>query len=216
MSKNLRKDIAVALITVMGFVAFAVGVIWVLNVALGIGAVASVQLFQAISTVTLIVVGGIMAYRKLQIFRDFEPHLTITHDVSHRFIGDQYVHILVTANLYNSSKVVIRPRKSLFLLLQLSPIDDDEVERLYKDTFIDQIERDVQWPLLDQIVRTWGENKLIIEPGETHKETREFIVYKAAETVMVKSFFYNPDASNNSLDSPGWGTASVYDIILDD
>ncbi len=62
---------------------------------------------QASVTALVIVIGVVIAAYKLDAFRDFEPHLTITHEVTHRPIGDNYVHIAVTATLYNSSKVMV-------------------------------------------------------------------------------------------------------------
>ena len=47
-----------------------------------------------------IVTGGIFAYYKLQLFRDFKPHLTISHNISHRILSDSYMHIDVTATLH--------------------------------------------------------------------------------------------------------------------
>ena len=46
-----------------------------------------VGIVQGIAAALLIVVGGIFAYRKLQLFRDFEPHLTITQSVASRSVG---------------------------------------------------------------------------------------------------------------------------------
>ena len=72
--------------------------------------------FQAIATVVLICVGGIFAYRRLQLFRTFEPHLTISHNIRHRFTGDSYTHIDVTATLHNSSKIHLELREGFFLI----------------------------------------------------------------------------------------------------
>ena len=41
----------------------------------------------------------ILGAYKWQVFRESEPHLTITHDVPHRPIGDSYAHIAVTGTL---------------------------------------------------------------------------------------------------------------------
>ena len=40
---------------------------------------------EVLITAFAIIAGGIFAYYKLQLFRDFEPHLTISHAVSHRW-----------------------------------------------------------------------------------------------------------------------------------
>ena len=55
-------------------------------------------------TVLAVILGAIFAAYKWQVFRESEPHLTITHEVTHRPVGDSYVHIAVTATLQNGSK----------------------------------------------------------------------------------------------------------------
>ena len=92
--------------------------------------------WQSIVTMAAIVIGGMLAYFKLQVFRDFEPHLTISHEVSHRQIGDSYVHIAVTSTLHNGSKVKLDFREAFIRLQQISPTSDGEVESLYTSTFV--------------------------------------------------------------------------------
>ena len=168
---------------------------------------------QSSVTAVAIVVGGIFAYYKLQLFRDFEPHLTITHEVSHRFIGDSYVHIAVTANLYNSSRVKMGFRRGFFLIQQVSPISDDGIEELYAQVFVTREYRDVQWPTIDEIPLFWGENELIVEPGESHQETYESIVSRETESVALYTYYYNLDHPRNPQNPEGWGATTVYDIV---
>ena len=175
-----------------------------------------VGIVQAFVWAFLIVAGGIFAYRKLQLFRDFEPHLTITQAVTHRPIGTQYVHIAVTATLHNSSKVKVEIRQGFFRLMQIAPIDDDDVEQLYSQAFdsndSDGIP-DIQWPLLDMLSRASSTNSLVIEPGETHLEPGEFIVSNEVKTVLLYSYFYNSNFFESSQSAPGWAATTVYDMV---
>ena len=125
---------------------------------------------QSAITSVAIVVGGAFALFKLQVFRTFEPHLTITQEVTHRPVGDSYVHIVVTATLHNSSRVRVDLRQGLFRLQRIQPIPDEEVERLYAQAFVDHAERHLQWPILDEATRKWGENEASVEPGESYQE----------------------------------------------
>ena len=168
---------------------------------------------QSSVTAVAIVAGGIFAYYKLQLFRDLEPHLSVTHEVSHRFVGDSYVHIAVTANLYNSSRVSVEVRRFTFRLQEISPVSDSEIERLYKEVFEDRIEDYIQWPTLDGIDLSRNKGEMIVEPGGSHKETFEFIVSTGIETVMVYTYFYNSPRPQNSQSSEGWGATTVYDIV---
>ncbi len=164
-------------------------------------------------TVVAIVVGGVLAFYKLQIFRDFEPHLTISNSISHRLLGTKYVHVAVTATLHNSSKVKVEIRSGFFRLQQLAPASDEEVERLYAQVFTNAEEEYLQWPILDQVRRSWNVGELIVEPGESHSETFEFVVATEIESVIIYTYFYNPQHSPEPRSTEGWYTTAIYDII---
>ena len=172
---------------------------------------------QSVVTVAAIVVGGYFAYYKLQLFRDVEPHLTITHEVSHRRIGESYTHIDVTAQLHNSSKVHIDLLKYTFRLQEMAPVSDTEIERLYAEVFVDRTEGSeeyIQWPILDEIQFNKRMGEMVIEPSETHRETFEFIVSAELETVLVYTYFHNSSHSEKSGSAAeGWGATTIYDIL---
>lgn len=215
MNKNILKDIGIVLICML--------FVGVLSVAIVLGVtqwvtdrndfMQSSRSFQAIATVVLICVGGIFAYRRLQLFRSFEPHLTISHEAAHRNIGDSYVHIDVKATLHNGSKVQVELRDGFFVVLQISPSTDEEIEALYSQTYTDEEPEDIQWPTLDRSRRSWNKGELIIEPGASHPETYEFILLKDVETVLIYTYFYDPRFSRDATSPRGWVATTVYDIV---
>ena len=167
-----------------------------------------VQLFVVASAV---VIGGVFALYKLQIFRDFEPHLTVSQEVSHRYVGDSYVHVETTATLHNSSRVKIEIREGLFRLQQIAPVSDEEIMELYAQVFIDEESKHLQWPTLEEVDRNWAANELIVEPGESHQETYEFIVSRDASSIMVYAYFHNSRFPKSPAE--GWGATTVHDIL---
>ncbi len=186
----------------------------------GVGSIKDLAgIFQSAITVFAIVIGGVFAWFKLQAFRDFEPHLTISHEVRHRIISESYLHIDVTATLYNSSRVKMDFHEAFALLQKIAPTSDEEVERLHAKAFVDLkregsqylVLEDFQWPALYEVPRIWDVNELMIEPGESHRETYEFIVSTEVESVIVYTFYYN--SQDNSKAPEGWGATTVYDIV---
>ena len=174
------------------------------------------EIVQASVTALAIVAGGIFAGYKLQIFRDFEPHLTISQTVSHRFIGESYVHIAVTADLKNSSRVEMEIRNGMFRLQHMAPVSDHDVESLYSqvsEAKESEEFQEFQWPTLVQDPRNWDKNEFIIEPGESHQETVEFIVRRKVESALVYTYFYNSKFFPGSRSSQGWGATTTYDIM---
>ena len=213
MSNNLSKDIITVFLTVLAASALTGIVAYILRQTLDINTFNSVMIVQSIATLIIISIGGVFAYRKLQIYRDFEPHLTITQNVSHRFIGTKYIHIMVTATLHNSSKVVIRPTESYSRLHQISPLTNKQIETLYDIAFSDETSDSIQWPFLEEITREWRKGKLVIEPGEVHSESYEFVVATDCESVLVSTYFHNPEFSSSLQIAEGWGTTSIHDIV---
>ena len=167
---------------------------------------------QSFITALAIAAGGYFALFKLQVFRNLQPHLTIAHEVSHRIVSDSYAHISVTAVLRNSSRVKVELREGFFRLQQVSPATDEDVARLYEEVFKDKKYEDIQWPVLDDLDLTRDEGELIVEPGESHPETHDFIVLKDVESVLVYTYFYNPAYSKGAGVAEGWQAITVYDI----
>ena len=167
---------------------------------------------QALAAALAIGLGGVFALFKLQVFRDLTPHLTISHTVGHRAISARYALIDVSVELRNSSKVQIELREAIFRLQMVAPLSDDEAENLYYGMLADQEQARVMWPLLLRTQRNWDEGALIVEPGETHRETCDFIVSKDIETARVYTFFRNPNFREGGGTVEGWEIETVYDM----
>ena len=123
------------------------------------------------------------------------------------------MHIAVTSTLLNSSRVKIELHKDTFALLQVAPMPDETVERLYSQVFQERQYEDLQWPTLDEVERTWREGELIVEPGESHQESCEFIVSADVRSVVIYSYFYNARSGESAQAPEGWGATTVYDIV---
>lgn len=189
-------------------------------------------------SIVVLIGGGILARRNAQIFRAKSPHVVISHEVSHRPIGDSYVHIFVTAVLHNSSRVHIEFLDGFAVIFQVSPATDDDVESLYEEVFNTQQFANVQWPYLDGVRHRWDKDGLLVEPGETETEIFDFIVGRDVQSVIISTYFYNSRVVGKipvdmELDAVqrrkrkfrrwmieqgplGWGRVSVYDMIDDE
>lgn len=176
------------------------------------GAKDLVEIIQLFIVASAIVIGGFFALYKLQIFRDFEPHLTVSQEISHRFIGENYIHVETTATLHNSSRVKIEIRKGLSRLQQIAPASAEDIVEIYSQTFVDKESDYLQWPTLEEVERNWDKGEMIVEPGESHRETYEFIVSGDVASIMVYTYLYNSEFPKSP--SEGWGAATVHDMIL--
>ena len=173
----------------------------------------SAQLIQTYAVSLTVLAGGLFAAVRFELFRNFIPHVTISQVVSHRPISDSYVHLMVTVTLHNSSKVKIDFRECYFQLQKLAPTSDGEVERLYEEVFNSEDPdgpKEFQWNALYKKGHSWRRNELIVEPGETHQETCEFIVTSEVASVLAYTYFYNPRQPHVP---EGWGVTTAYDIM---
>ena len=159
-TSNETKGLA-AIIAAIAFAAVFLGIFsdWSLSRANSIVAAA-----QGFATVAAIGFAGLFAYQKLGVFRTFYPHLTVSQYVVHRRVGDLHIHIFVTVTLHNGSKVEVRIREADFILQQVAPITDDDIEALYSEVVSGEERYYIQWPTLRGDTRAWVENELVIEP----------------------------------------------------
>ena len=213
MWRNHAKDILLLAGTVLFALSLAYLSIWCLMVGLlGLTYNDAARLFQSVGAFTAILAGGVFAYQRLQIFRTFEPHLTVTHDISHRRIGESFMHIAVTAHLSNNSKVKIELRKAYFSTQMVAPLTDEDVDGLYVHTFADKTSPDITWKMLEKLERRWDRGELVIEPNESHQETAEFIIGAGVTSVLVYSYFDNSMKQKGTLSAEGWDATSVHDF----
>ena len=205
----MKKHFALVGVFVVALTGVALGLSFLPGTTFG-DATSSIQ---AIGILAAICVGGWLAYDRLQLFRTFEPHLTISHEVSHRHVGNSYIHIAVKAILANNSKVKIELRKGFYRLQQIGPATGDEdIEDLYSQVFLTGDFQHLQWPTIEEIDRFWSEGELIVEPGETHPETCEFIVSDEVVSVIIYTYFHNPGYSTGSSSAEGWFETTFLDL----
>ena len=192
-----------------------------------------VNIWQGVATVIAIVLGGIFAWRRGLIFRHEQPHVTISHDVTHRQIGHGYVHIEVTATLNNSSRVKMEFRDGLFTLEQLAPLSHTDAERLFEKLFDRDLYESPKWDLLRERRLKWSKDELVAEPGEKVTATFEHIVSNAVQSLLITTYFYNTRVmgkiptemkpreadrrkrfwwSRRPSGPKGWGRTTAYDI----
>lgn len=202
MQDRLVVILLLVLAAVVGLFLLVALVDWALPDAAPLGDWADIVL--ALVTILAILFGGLFAAVKFDLFRDFEPHLTITHTINHRFLGDSYVHIDVTSSLHNSSKVRVVLQGGYYVLQSIEPVSDSS-------DFADGAMLYPSWPVLDEATFDLGDQAMTIEPGQSLQEVLQFLVPIEVGAVLIHYFFY--DSSQSAVQGQGWGITSVYDIF---
>ena len=147
---------------------------------------------QAVATIVAIGLGGFFAWRRGIIFRQEQPHITITHDITHRLVSPEYVHIEVAVTLHNSSRVKVEIRDGLFSVEQMAPVTDEYVEYAFVGAFLNSGRYESpEWPLLKEFRLEPDEDALVVEPGERVVATYEYFVPIYVESVLISTHFCN-------------------------
>lgn len=170
---------------------------------------------QSSVTAFAILAGGFFAAYKLEVFRDFAPHLTIAHEISHRPVSDSYVHISVSVTLRNTSRVRVDISEGIVRLYQIAPLSDADAEQLYSEMFTNSDGKEMQWPKLYDFRFSRTENQTFIEPGASHQEIFDFFVSNDTRAVAIYTYFGDLRHNGSSYGPSGWSMTTTYDIILD-
>lgn len=217
-SPNNRKYLLISVVAAAVLLVVIVPLHWLPNTDATGNVVSAIQSFVA---AVAIVIGAIFAYDRLQLFRTFYPHLTIEHTVFHRSLSESYIHIDVTVVMHNSSRVQVEIRESFALVQEVAPISNNEAGTLRDKAWAEEEDPTFLWPIVGRLTRKWDPNELIVEPGERHSETFEFIIDKAGvyidpdrpvRTVLIYTYFKNEGRQSNSVSAKGWAATTVYDI----
>ena len=214
MSKDALKTAALILAWATAFGILFLAIAVAASYFTGYAFLDATAALQNIGILVALCIGGAFAQQRFRLFRAFQPHLTVAQHVSHRRIGDSHIHIAVTATLLNTSKVRVELLKANFLLQKIAPISDALIKDLYDQAFVNPPKiASIQWPTIEDFTKEWNENPRVIEPGESYTETFEFISDTHASTFLIYTYFYNPQHSQDSQSSDGWGTTTIYDIL---
>ena len=220
MSKDALKTAALILAWAMAFGILFLAIAAAASYFTGFAFLDATTALQNIGILVALCIGGVFAQQRFRLFRAFQPHLTVAQQVSHRRIGDSHIHIAVTATLLNTSKVRVELLKAEFILQKIAPISDAQIQDLYNQAFVGPPKVDetpmtasIQWPTIEYFIQEWDDNPRIIEPGESYKETFEFITDTHASTFHIDAYFHNPQYSENSQSAQGWRATTIYDIL---
>ena len=225
MKLGMRTRFALfSILAVLGLIGAVVVIGWLLDARY----FKALSIVQSAVTVLAILVGGAFALYKLELFREFEPHLTIDPKIKHRRIGPNYIHIDVTANLRNSSKVAVEIRKALYRIQVVAPVPDREIERVLDEYSKNEVDRNyLDWAMYSQTENRWPEHGFVIEPGGTDRDIVEFVVPSWFKTVLIYAYFsrsnQTDDDQNDAVDAETdgretgsatklWHVATVYDL----
>lgn len=128
------------------------------------------------------------AAHRFGLFRESEPHLNISQDITTQPISPNYTLVAVTATIHNTSKVLTTLGQITCQLAQTAPMTDHDVEQIYVNATHNPQQNEYHqydWWILDQVEKHWPNNGLPIEPAEKHQETFQFIIANSVQSAVI-------------------------------
>ena len=174
------------------------------------------------ATAAATVAALLAAAHKFGLFRESEPHLTVTQTIHTQELGQSYRLVAVTSILHNKSRVLVSPTEAWCRLAQTSPLTDEEVKTIFAEALIersDLLEEQFAWPILAQANKAWDPGEMTIEPNENSPVVFQFIIGKEATAVQTTTAIIRPgqsekpgETANTPLHPLAWMCYTFYEL----
>lgn len=180
------------------------------------------ELSEAISaflTSLAIIVGGYWSYRLFVQRRQKYPRASISHYISHTYIGGEKLLLRVHMQIANKGDVLLEIVEGDLRVHQMLPVPGyiQEIIDEGKDP-VPYKEWEIPWPLVGRRTCSWQRGKFEIEPNESDELHFDFVVDAEIRSVIVYSHFLNSRKQIRLLwnwklgRNVGWGLTTTYDI----
>lgn len=168
------------------------------------------QILQAALTGAAIIVGAAWSYMLFVRKRQKYPRAALTHDISHRPLGDGFMLLSVRAGITNRGEVLLTIVSTEARVQQVLPPPSGLIDQLKGgEDPVPNDRTEMDWPMLKRKLTTPNVGDFQIEPGETDSIQYDFILGDGAQTVEVYTYIKNKIVRKREI---GWGVTTIYDI----
>ena len=175
--------------------------------------------FPAAGALSALLSAALAAAWKFSLFRESDPHLTITQEISADREGEETWIVTVNATLHNTSRVVVRPSRARCQLIQTGPITKEALSAIAQqakehprsDAYLRY-----SWYLLDQDQRSWPKGNLKVEPNQKTQIAFQFMINAAVTRIGVITAILEEDKSQKNpqpLYESGWTCYTPYNLL---
>ena len=147
------------------------------------------------------------------VYRVFVPHLYIEHEVSHRPIEGNSMHIGVVAILRNTSKVKVRLQvcAAKCQIFKIASVNNTVSNKADCIRFL-LISEGRLFKFPEHKLNESVENEIIINPGQSYREVFYAVIPNDIPSVLIYTNFSYPRFLGGSEHKTGWDGKSFYDI----
>lgn len=178
-----------------------------------------IESVQAVIATLAIFLGGYWAYSRFIKGRLAHPHANITHQVTHRAVGNGKALLRVIVTIHNVGNVLLTMGESVVRIQQILPLPTGVEEAVREGkTPVNDGESEVRWPLIDSRELDLAKMPIRLEPGESDEIIYDFVLDGCPQTVKVYSHYSSAIIGRCAIFSKqraalGWKRATIYDLV---
>lgn len=178
------------------------------------------DIFTAIQSLTVaigIFIGGIWAYWLFYKHRQKNPRANLSHEISHKILPDDKILLQFSVKVINVGNVIISLNKCDIRVQRVLPVNDkihesimNNKENYYLEEKNNNLDYEINWPILKYIERQCEDGMCEVEPSETEQLCFDFILDSNIETISIYTHFVNK--SMKGKNEIGWSLTTIYDL----
>lgn len=140
-----------------------------------------------LAQIVAVLVGGVWAYRRFIRQREHQPKANINHLLDWFFLDPDHRYVRVTAHVKNIGQIAIKPPNLTIELRQLAPLPPDVASRLHDLPLMDPEVVRSNFPDLGKREVDVAEESILLDPGEEHDFSADFVLKRDVEVIEVTS-----------------------------
>lgn len=170
---------------------------------------------QAAVTVIAILTAAMVAGSNGVLRRRSEPYISVSSKTTHRQLDPQNIHLRITANLHNTSRVQVVFETGVMEVRQLVQAARQEYEYVpvYGKILREDMTGFSQRIDLGAHPLDWRNQTIIVEPRETRRIAFEVITDDTVESVRIRFCFHHRWHQARSGSVSGWESVTFHDIV---
>ncbi|HEU5016124.1 MAG TPA: hypothetical protein VFT66_26610 [Roseiflexaceae bacterium] len=178
------------------------------------------SMLASAGTTLALIIGGWWSWRLFVRKRISYPRARIEHAVSHKKAFYQKTMLIVDISIANVSEVLLTLRSGKTYVRQLLPIPEDVVHAVQASS-IPAKDQAHGWNLVAFQPEDWGDEPLLLEPGEAEHLFYTFFIDANVQTVAIYSYFPYVEQSGlrwfkRQPKQLGWSLTTVHDCHAPD
>jgi hypothetical protein len=162
-------------------------------------------------TAFAVIIGGVWAYLAFIRERTLWPRAELDLALDEHQLDSNTVLLSARLKVHNGGRGLMKLDQLRMDLHQVKPLGDEMRRKIDSGMHFNSSGVEAAWPLIDQHVRTWEDDKPEIEPGEADEFCLDFFIDPSIETIFVYAYLENVRKRRRRR-RLGWPLTRIHDL----